>query len=945
MAGKSRTLTVKVVGDTAQFEKKMKGMSAGMKVAGAAAAGALAVGLKQSVSAAIEAEKSAAKLEAQLKASNISYKAHAKEIDAVIQKHSRLAGVDDEELSDAFTTLVRSTGSVNVAMKDLGMVTDLARARNIDVAKAATMVAKVHAGAVTPLKAMGIAFTKTTENVDGLKAAHDKITPAQLAAAKAADKEANAQRALGEVQDAVKGQAEAYGETTAGAADRARVGFENLQEVVGSKLAPVRAKVANKFAELAAWAERNPAAFKAVAIAVGGLVTALAGLSIIGKVTAGLVALRKAVLLLNTAFIANPIGLAVAALVALGAGLVIAYQKSETFRRGVDRVFGFLKKVAVEAVQAVIGVIDKLMGAWSTMLSALGKVPVIGAPFRRAAASIDGAREKLRAFSASLDEIPRIKDLEVRVNAKIPRSLRKLLDDPDAPGLTLTRATGGMVPGAGRGDIVPAMLEPGEFVIRRKVVEKFGPTYFANINDGRVPGMMSGGQVADLARRAGFSGSSLVTALAVAKGESGWNENAVNASNTDGSTDRGLWQINSVHGSLSTLDPMANARAAFRISSGGRNWAPWVVFQKGLHRQYLNEARRFAVGSRGGGSVASGGASSLTPSRPSLTSSKGTSGGGASTARGIHDLDPVRGTASDLDLRLAQSDAALAVAEGTATSLDDIDALKAAKGAQETRLQKIDRALKGPLTTGTRTRLTSERASLIRGIRENADRIGELSKGPTPGEYAERDVAEASLTASLHDDLSTAGALFGIRRSELEAARGTGDPAKVIEAINNLKAAGDNLKAAGDAFKVQWVEGIEKRLGDLDAQGVIARVDTPLDFTDDLAALNGSLGVATQAYNEAKAAGDSANISRFGSDVLSLRDSIKSLTGAVEENTSRSDELKASIDAQLAFGNQVSAITSFQAVRALSDMISGHITGWGVTGRAMTIGNGALARY
>ena len=36
-------------------------------------------------------------------------------------------------------------------------------------------------------------------------------------------------------------------------------------------------------------------------------------------------------------------------------------------------------------------------------------------------------------------------------------------------------ATGGWVPGAGRGDIVPAMLEPGEFVVRRSVAEQMGP--------------------------------------------------------------------------------------------------------------------------------------------------------------------------------------------------------------------------------------------------------------------------------------------------------------------------------------------------------------------------------------------------------------------------------------------------------------------------------------
>jgi TP901 family phage tail tape measure protein len=65
------------------------------------------------------------------------------------------------------------------------------------------------------------------------------------------------------------------------------------------------------------------------------------------------------------------------------------------------------------------------------------------------------------------------------------------------------KAVGGLINGVGRGDTVPAMLEPGEFVIRRKVVEQFGPTFFAGLNGGmgaaqgnrQVPGFTSGGIV------------------------------------------------------------------------------------------------------------------------------------------------------------------------------------------------------------------------------------------------------------------------------------------------------------------------------------------------------------------------------------------------------------------------------------------------------------------
>jgi hypothetical protein len=45
-------------------------------------------------------------------------------------------------------------------------------------------------------------------------------------------------------------------------------------------------------------------------------------------------------------------------------------------------------------------------------------------------------------------------------------------------------ATGGQVPGVGSGDTFPAMLTPGEFVMRRSVVDSLGAPFFAALNRG-----------------------------------------------------------------------------------------------------------------------------------------------------------------------------------------------------------------------------------------------------------------------------------------------------------------------------------------------------------------------------------------------------------------------------------------------------------------------------
>lgn len=79
----------------------------------------------------------------------------------------------------------------------------------------------------------------------------------------------------------------------------------------------------------------------------------------------------------------------------------------------------------------------------------------------------------------------------------------------------------------------------------------------------------------------------LAIAIAIAMVESGGNPGAVNDKNRNGSIDRGLWQINSVHigpggqlaGKFSAtdlLDADKNAAAAFIISRGGSNWQPWT---------------------------------------------------------------------------------------------------------------------------------------------------------------------------------------------------------------------------------------------------------------------------------------------------------------------------------------------------------------------------------
>lgn len=88
----------------------------------------------------------------------------------------------------------------------------------------------------------------------------------------------------------------------------------------------------------------------------------------------------------------------------------------------------------------------------------------------------------------------------------------------------------------------------------------------------------------------GFRGKKLTRAVAVMTAESGryveaWHDN------TNGSTDRGLYQINSIHDPYispqNAFKAIPNAQYAFKLSKEGADWNPWYVYKNGVHRKYI----------------------------------------------------------------------------------------------------------------------------------------------------------------------------------------------------------------------------------------------------------------------------------------------------------------------------------------------------------------------
>jgi LysM repeat protein len=91
-------------------------------------------------------------------------------------------------------------------------------------------------------------------------------------------------------------------------------------------------------------------------------------------------------------------------------------------------------------------------------------------------------------------------------------------------------------------------------------------------------GTLSCSGLEELWEAAGGSDAQAVTAASIAMAESGGQQFA-----TGTVGERGYWQINPNHGSLSTYDPLGNAKAAVIISDDGTNWTPWTTFTSGAY--------------------------------------------------------------------------------------------------------------------------------------------------------------------------------------------------------------------------------------------------------------------------------------------------------------------------------------------------------------------------
>lgn len=545
-----------------------RAMKAGLALGAVAAAGgvyALVKGLKSSVDAARESEVSNVRMRTQLKALGISYDAHAKQIDRVIQKQSRLAALDDEDLQDSFTALVRTTHNVGDALRLNGLAADIARAKGIDLAAATSIVIKANMGNVGALKRQGIEIAKVTTAQDALKASHKKVTDAQMDAARAADAAATKQAAIAKLQSTFAGSAEAYGRSAAGAQERISVAVENLQETIGARLLPVLATVLVRLSKFVEWLttskgvsdalsramelatagfrvlrgaidtviasirtsigfyERHKALVQTIAAVVAGMTAAFVAyrtvLAVVSTATKVYTALQIA---LNAVLTANPVGLIVVALGGLAAALVIAYKRSETFRNIVREAMGVVLTIFKTHVGIILTLVDKFLGGIQGVAEAASHLPFVGDKFKGVAEKIGGARDRVRELKGSIDRLGD-KTVNVKVNLRYSANAGVVRPGDGVVGATMSAAAAMQPPSfAFGGGLQPPAGNPGglkSFILDELgMAQRFGLGLTSGYRPGAItstgnPSLHGVGQAIDVA---GPSGNMAAFAQAVA---------------------------------------------------------------------------------------------------------------------------------------------------------------------------------------------------------------------------------------------------------------------------------------------------------------------------------------------------------------------------------------------------------------------------------------------
>jgi hypothetical protein len=279
----------------------------------AAALGALGVGAFVAAKAAAEDAAASDKLANQLDRVTTANQAALAAVEPMISAMSQQLGIADDELRPALGKLATATGDLTKAQDLLQLALDVSAQTGKPLESVTTALSKAYGGNLGALNKLIPGFDQ------GIIKSKDF------------------EKAQAELARMTGGAASEAADTAAGQFARFQITIQETKEAIGAALLPVLNTFLPILQRVAQFVQDNSSVVVILAGAFGVLAGAVLAVNAAMKVAAAATAIMTAAQwALNVALDANPIGIVILALAALTTAVIIAYNKSETFRDIVD---------------------------------------------------------------------------------------------------------------------------------------------------------------------------------------------------------------------------------------------------------------------------------------------------------------------------------------------------------------------------------------------------------------------------------------------------------------------------------------------------------------------------------------------------------------------------------------------------------------------------------
>jgi hypothetical protein len=375
----------------AQFRTlETKGQKAGFLIRKAALPAALALGAiglaaKQGVQGVMEDDKALANLTSTLKSTGNAANITADGFFKYANELQSATGVGADQITQGAALL----GTFKNIRNEVGagnQVFNRATEAALDLSK------KGFGSLESANKMLGKALNDPIQGITALSRAGVTFTDQQKKTIKslvASGKTLDAQKIiLKEVESQVGGTAKAFGQTTAGQIERGKRAFEELQKALAKALIPAIEFFAGLLTKVSGFLQENEGVVKVATIALGGLAVAVLAVNAAFKVMSAI------------SLLASPLGIVLAAVGALAAGLIWLESKtgavSATFKTlwsWLQTLWKFLQPIAASAfdglksafevvgtaVKTVYGVLQDLWGVVKPVVDFMK--PILGAAF------------------------------------------------------------------------------------------------------------------------------------------------------------------------------------------------------------------------------------------------------------------------------------------------------------------------------------------------------------------------------------------------------------------------------------------------------------------------------------------------------------------------------------------------------------------------------------